>query len=391
MKPEKTAFRTEEIWCENNGKNIYGVAYIPQTAKAKLPLVIFSHELGNTHTAGAQYAERLAEAGFAVYTFDFCGGTVGGGNRSDGTNTDMSVMTEVSDLEAVLASAKTWDFVDADRITLMGGSQGGAVTALAGSRHSDEINGMILLYPALCIFSDVRERFGSIENVPEEYDMFGGWIRVGRRYAADVWDVDVYGELAGYPGKVLLLHGDSDNSVDISYSERAAEVIGDCDYHVIPGGGHEFFGKQFDEAAEYVLNFVKLLNENNNETENDTQAARELRMLINDTAVAVTWEDNESVAALKELVSPGPLTVQMSMYGGFEQVGPIGTRLPASDVQTTTAAGDIVLYSGNQIVVFYGSNSWAYTRLGHITDPDATGMAALLGNGSATITISMEG
>ncbi len=60
----------------------------------------------------------------------------------------------------------------------------------------------------------------------------------------------------------------------------------------------------------------------------------------------------------------------MSMYGGFEQVGEIGTSLPRNDVQTTTSAGDIVLYSGNQIVIFYGNNSWAYTRLGHITDHD---------------------
>ena len=80
----------------------------------------------------------------------------------------------------------------------------------------------------------------------------------------------------------------------------------------------------------------------------------------------------------------------MSMYGGFEQVGPVGTRLPSSDAQTRTSAGDIVLYSSSQIVVFYGSNSWAYTRLGHITDQDPAGMAALLGNGDVKITISME-
>ena len=80
----------------------------------------------------------------------------------------------------------------------------------------------------------------------------------------------------------------------------------------------------------------------------------------------------------------------MSMYGGFEQVGEIGTSLPRNDVQTTTSAGDIVLYSGNQIVIFYGCNSWAYTRLGHITDQDEEGMTRLLGSGDAVITFSME-
>ena len=78
------------------------------------------------------------------------------------------------------------------------------------------------------------------------------------------------------------------------------------------------------------------------------------------------------------------------MYGGFEQVGSIGTSLPRNDSQITTRAGDIVLYSGNQLVVFYRSNSWAYTRLGHITDQDATSMAELLGNGDVTITVSNE-
>ena len=115
-----------------------------------------------------------------------------------------------------------------------------------------------------------------------------------------------------------------------------------------------------------------------------------LQLRIDDTAVAVAWEQNESVEALKALCESEPLVIQLSMYGGFEQVGPIGQSLPRNDSQTTTQAGDIVLYSGNQIVVFYGSNSWAYTRLGHITDPDAEGMAALLAHGDVTITISLE-
>ena len=115
-----------------------------------------------------------------------------------------------------------------------------------------------------------------------------------------------------------------------------------------------------------------------------------LQLLIEDTAVAVDWEENESVAALRRLCEDAPLTIELSMYGGFEQVGPIGTSLPRSDVQTTTEAGDIVLYAGNQIVLFYGSNAWAYTRLGHITDRSADDMAALLGQGDVTITLRLE-
>ena len=115
-----------------------------------------------------------------------------------------------------------------------------------------------------------------------------------------------------------------------------------------------------------------------------------LKLTIGESPVTVEWEDNESVEALKALCLEGPLTIQMSMYGGFEQVGRIGQSLPRKDVQTTTEAGDIVLYSGNQIVIFYGSNSWAYTRLGHVSDKTAQEMAELLGSGDVTITIEDE-
>ena len=114
-----------------------------------------------------------------------------------------------------------------------------------------------------------------------------------------------------------------------------------------------------------------------------------MKMRIGDTPVEVAWESNESVDALKELAQSG-LTIPMSMYGGFEQVGPIGRRLPSQDEQTNTSSGDIVLYSSSQLVVFYDSNSWAYTRLGHITDKTPEEMRALLGRGDVIITISIE-
>ena len=114
-----------------------------------------------------------------------------------------------------------------------------------------------------------------------------------------------------------------------------------------------------------------------------------MKMTIGETPVTVAWEDNASVAALAALAVEG-LTIEMSMYGGFEQVGAIGQNLPRSDAQTTTASGDIVLYSGDQLVMFYGSNSWAYTRLGHIIDQTPAQMKELLGNGDVTVTLSMK-
>lgn len=115
-----------------------------------------------------------------------------------------------------------------------------------------------------------------------------------------------------------------------------------------------------------------------------------LHLTIDDTEVSVDWEENEAVEALIESVSSAPLTVRMSMYGGFEQVGSLGMSLPRNDIQTTTQAGDIVLYSGDQLVVLYGSNSWAYTRLGRITDRSAAELTALLGSGDITVALSYE-
>lgn len=113
-----------------------------------------------------------------------------------------------------------------------------------------------------------------------------------------------------------------------------------------------------------------------------------IRLFVEETELTVKWEENESVDALKELVKKQPIKIQMSMYGGFEQVGDLGARLPQNDKQTTTTAGDIVLYSGNQIVIFYGSNSWAYTRLGKVSNMSASDIKKLLGNKNVLVTLS---
>ena len=147
-------------------------------------------------------------------------------------------------------------------------------------------------------------------------------------------------------------------------------------------------GKSIDQAPAATDTVPEtIVPDDETRTENDDM--KKLRMEINGTEVAVAWEDNESVSALTELAEKDPITIQMSMYGGFEQVGPLGTSLPRNDKQTTTSAGDIVLYSGNQFVVFYGSNSWAYTMLGHVELSSAE-MSDLLGHGDVSITLSIE-
>ena len=113
-----------------------------------------------------------------------------------------------------------------------------------------------------------------------------------------------------------------------------------------------------------------------------------LTLTVNGQALTVEWEDNASVVALQELVKQNPVTIQMSPYGGFEQVGALGASIPRDDTQMTTDAGDIVLYQGNQIVMFYGSNSWAYTRMGHIENMSREELRNLLGGDGVTAVFS---
>ena len=116
----------------------------------------------------------------------------------------------------------------------------------------------------------------------------------------------------------------------------------------------------------------------------------EMKMTINDTPVKVSWENNVSVKALAEMTADGPVTIVTEPYGGFEQVGSIGETLPSSDTNIKTKAGDIMLYTGSQMVIFYGSNSWAYTRLGRITDKSDSELKEMLSGNGVTVTITAE-
>ena len=113
-----------------------------------------------------------------------------------------------------------------------------------------------------------------------------------------------------------------------------------------------------------------------------------MKVTVGETGFTATLADNEAVDALVEMMESGPVVLQMRDYAGFEKVGPLGKSLPASNRQMTTQAGDIVLYQGDQIVMFYGTNSWSYTRIGHIDD--LTGWEDALGDGDVTVTFSMD-
>lgn len=113
-----------------------------------------------------------------------------------------------------------------------------------------------------------------------------------------------------------------------------------------------------------------------------------MNVLVGDSIFAAILEENTAAAAFVQLMKEAPVVIKMSDYSGFEKVGSLGTELPADDSRTTAQSGDIVLYNGNQIVIFYGSNSWSYTRIGKIED--LTGWEEALGSGDVTVTFMLN-
>lgn len=113
-----------------------------------------------------------------------------------------------------------------------------------------------------------------------------------------------------------------------------------------------------------------------------------LKITVGDEELLATFEDNPSAEEFRDLLVQGPVTVEMDNYGGFEKVGPLGTTLTRSDEQITTQPGDVILYQGDQITIYYGTNTWSFTRLARIDDP--TDLQERLGEGTVSVTFSLE-
>lgn len=111
---------------------------------------------------------------------------------------------------------------------------------------------------------------------------------------------------------------------------------------------------------------------------------------VNDSILTVSAEENSSADAFLELLKRNDLTIEMHDYGNFEKVGPLGTSLPRNDEQITTEAGDVILYQGNQITIYYDTNSWNFTRLGRIQDLSRKELKEILGSGEITVTFSLD-
>ena len=245
--------------CTRDGLTIRGRAYVPEGEQ--LPAVVLSHGFGGNAGHMAEYGRAFASWGYAAFAFDFCGGSANGEGNSDGATTDMTIWTECADIQAVMDYVRSLPYVDAGRLSLMGASQGGFVSALAAAQRAGEVEALILLYPALCIPDHAREgALGGasydVNEVPEV--IVCGSMSIGRRFHETVVDIDPFEKIAPYQGPVLLMHGTDDPVVHYRYAVQAKESYaqGQCLLQLIQGAGHAFTEAQTAASILSIRQFL---------------------------------------------------------------------------------------------------------------------------------------
>lgn len=232
---------TRGIYIREGKLVIHGRWYM-DGREEKWPAIIICHEFGTNMHSTARYAKILCRQGYAVFIFDFCGSE--SGTSQGRKSTEMSVTTEVVDLLKVIDYVESRPFVNNKHIFLMGCSQGGLVASLAAEKRKNEIEKLVLLYPALSIPDDARK--GSMldaefhtDEIPETFVVMKRF-NMGKRYMADAIVLSEWKEMMRYKNPVLIVHGTDDELVDIDYARKAAKIFPNAKLVEIDGGHHLF-------------------------------------------------------------------------------------------------------------------------------------------------------
>lgn len=249
---DNKSYTIEDFSCKNGDKAVLGKIYTPKNKTGKLPTVIVSHGYNNNLTNMQMYSTYLAENGFLVIAFDFCGGAAS--STSDGKTTEMSIFTEEDDLKAVVDAACRMEAVDTDRIYLLGASQGGMVSAMAAADLGDKIDGLVLIYPAFSIADDARELYASEADVPETVAFMS--MQIGRIYYEDLFDYDPFTDVVRYTDDVLILHGTADQIVPYDYAVKASDSYQAAELVTIQDAVHGFYKESLDSALEHIMEYL---------------------------------------------------------------------------------------------------------------------------------------
>lgn len=245
-------YHTLSLSISHRGRTINGALRLPD-ADSPAPAVIFSHGYNGSADDFASVAETLAEHGIASYCFDFCGGSV---RAQDTLSTaDMTIGTQMQDLEAALDRLKGHESIRKDAIFLFGGSQGGLVSALVSAERNTDVAGLVLLFPALCIADNWRERYPAERDIPDETQLWG--MKLGRKFFLDIRTLDPFALIGNYSKRVLLLHGDADDVVPLSYSQRARTVYKNAELVVYRGEKHGFTQDAMRDVTIRLLGWIE--------------------------------------------------------------------------------------------------------------------------------------
>ena len=242
--------RRRTFSCMRGDLTIRGTEYRPNGEK--LPIAIVCHGFMANQQTVRQYTRALAKIGCCAYCFDFCGG--GTQSQSSGTTTDMTLLTELDDLDAVVSFLAELDEVDASRLVIAGESQGGLVTALYTARNPELVRGAMLLYPGLMIADNARSQYADASEIPETLDFMQ--MTVSGRYYEVARELDPWTEIASFDKPVLLIHGTDDQIVPISVSEKALTIYHDARMITIPGAGHGFYLDDRETACKEMEAFL---------------------------------------------------------------------------------------------------------------------------------------
>lgn len=186
------------------------------------------------------------------YFFDFCGG--GNYSRSDWLD-NMSLFTEQHDLESVAWELSREPFVDEKNVFLCGLSLGAMVTLMAARANAELVRGCVLLYPAFNLHDAVHQACPNRDHLPDRFPIMS--MDVSGDFLRPCYDYDFYKHIPAFPRDVLLFHGDADNAVPLSYSQRAASLFPSCELRIIPGGRHGFTGEQYWQAVDQATDWLR--------------------------------------------------------------------------------------------------------------------------------------
>lgn len=245
-------FTSEEVYFPNGDKQIYAVVYTPKADKTTYPAIVISHGFAGSYEDNVARAEMFAKNGYVAVVFDFYGGNRA--SKSGGEMTEMSVLTEATDLSAVMDGVLALPQVDKDNFVLMGCSQGGFVSSYVAADRDDEVKALILLFPAFALQDDCWSRHSSVDDIPETENVMNQTI--GKIYNVDAMSFDIYDVIGAYKGPVHIEHGDKDDIVAQSYSERADEIYENSELHILHGAGHGFQGKPLKQSNQLLLEFL---------------------------------------------------------------------------------------------------------------------------------------